>query len=99
MSGRPTPAEGDGWGILNPAGDLWTHQWFRTPGEAQRSLEAFWRMPGFKQPQDLSDFKIIRVHVVVSASPEPAAEQPSESPTESEPASTGMNPESSGAVR
>lgn len=69
MKRKPKPATGGAWGILNPYGDVWTHDTFHTKEEARAYLEAFWNQPGFA-PQDLSRFKIVPVRVRVSASPD-----------------------------
>jgi hypothetical protein len=63
---RPKPARGEAYGILNPWGDLWTHDTFQTEALARKHIEDFWRnFPS--PPTDLSRFKVIRVKVTVSA--------------------------------
>jgi hypothetical protein len=57
-------AEGEAWGILNPYGELWTHDTFQSEDAARRDVEAFWR--GNPNAGDLSGFKPVRVNVRVT---------------------------------
>jgi hypothetical protein len=47
----------DGYGIMNPYGDMWTVEVFPTTQQAQRHLERFW---SGNSSMDLSKFKIVR---------------------------------------
>lgn len=74
MSGevkRPKPARGKSFGILNPYGDLWTYDHFRTEQEAHEHIRTFWRsFPG--PARDTSRFKVVPVRVTVSVIRSPA---------------------------
>lgn len=63
----PKPATGEAWGILNPYGDLWTYETFRTPAAAMAHVASFWR--GINH--DLGAYKAVRVEVRVTVLPEP----------------------------
>jgi hypothetical protein len=62
---RPKPARGEAFGILNPYGDIWTHETFRTEARAKAYVAAFWA--GLRTTVNLEDFKVIPVKVTVSA--------------------------------
>lgn len=63
---RPKPARGEAFGILNPYGDIWTHDTFHTEADARAYIVAFWR--NVRSPSvDPSAFKVIPVKVTVSA--------------------------------
>jgi hypothetical protein len=58
--------KGEAWGILNPYGELWTHQTFPTERAARDYVDAFWRWPG---APETSGFTTVRVNVRVSVAP------------------------------
>lgn len=62
---RGKPARGKAFGILNPWGDVWTHETFDTEERAAHYVVRFWRdFPGVKR--DTSQFKVVPVKVTVS---------------------------------
>lgn len=61
---KPKPARGTAFGILNPWGDLWTYETFRTREAAARYVASFWA--GNPSAPDLSKFKVVPVRVTVS---------------------------------
>ena len=67
---KAKPARGKGLGILNPWGDLWTHNIFETEAGAQQYIRDFWSQPGFKAadraPQALAKYRVVPVRVIVS---------------------------------
>lgn len=66
METKATPARGTAWGILNPYGDLWTHNTFQTEAEAAEYIRSFWKdWPG-GAPSNLSAFRAVPVKVTVS---------------------------------
>jgi len=77
---RAKPARGEAWGILNPWGDVWTHDTFATPEAAKRHLVAFWSQPWFP-PTDTDKFRIVRVLVTVSAMPSSRKDGASQKPS------------------
>jgi hypothetical protein len=60
---KPTLA-GEGFGILNPFGQFWTHQTFTSEQWALHYIADFWR--GNENAPPLSDFKVIPVRITVS---------------------------------
>lgn len=66
MSKRAKPARREMFGILNPYGDIWSTSTFETEAHARKFISDFWRN---SKDIDLSQFKVIRVRVVVSALP------------------------------
>ena len=63
MSASVKPIRGKAFGIINPYGDLWTHQTVRDERAARDHIEAFWRGT---TTMDTSRFKIVPVRVTVS---------------------------------
>jgi hypothetical protein len=56
-------ANRDGYGILNPYGDMWTTEIFETPAAAEQFVRDFWR--GAKDI-DHSRFRVVRARVRTS---------------------------------
>jgi hypothetical protein len=54
------------FGILNPYGDIWTSDTFRTEAAAQKHIKDFWQC---FPDTDLTSFKVIRVRVHVTVAP------------------------------
>jgi hypothetical protein len=50
------------FGILNPEGQFWSHQTFRTPEEARRYVANFWKG---RDAAELDKFKIVPVRVTL----------------------------------
>lgn len=69
---KPKGARGTAWGILNPWGDVWTHNTFTTSMAASAHIDEFWDQPGFG-PTDRSKFRVVPVEVQVTYSPPKAA--------------------------
>lgn len=63
---RARPAHGEALGILNPYGDIWTHETFRSEFAAKAYVRAFWAtIQG--HGVDVDKFTVVRVKVTVSA--------------------------------
>jgi hypothetical protein len=58
MSKKPKTASREGYGILNPYGDMWSSNVFDTMDEASEYLRNFWRKS--KPGADLSAYKIVK---------------------------------------
>lgn len=67
LARRPKGTKVERWGILNPYGDLWTHETFESADQARRYVHRFWQ--GLNGAGgDLRRFRPIRVKVHVTAS-------------------------------
>lgn len=63
---RPYEVPYPRFGILNPYGQIWTHNTFDSEADAKGYLERFWE----KTPDNLPGFKVIKVVVTITAAPE-----------------------------
>ena len=66
MTKKPKGAKGEAWGILNPYGDLWTHETFKSEAAALEYVRAWWSWDR-EGGGDLARFKAICVNVHVTA--------------------------------
>jgi hypothetical protein len=72
MARRSRPARHKAWGIINPHGDIWTHDTFETAGEARAHVRRFWADTNV----DPDHFEIVRVKVTVSLDvPAPSSQE------------------------
>jgi hypothetical protein len=59
VKNRPKAATRDGWGILNPFGDMWTHHLFSSPEQAKKHFDLAWAgVAGATRPE-WSDYKAV----------------------------------------
>lgn len=63
MSKKPEPRVLNGFGIVNPSGDMWTAEIFRTQGRARAYLEIFWRG---KSIGFIDQFRIVRARTTTN---------------------------------
>lgn len=60
MARKPRSTAREGFGILNPYGDVWTTDIFPSAEEAREHVVTFWR-DTMKEPQGAGGYRIVRV--------------------------------------